>query len=207
MVLRHFWDGMHSLSAFTARNLAAALALDRSGRSLGTGRLLDVGGGGGAYAIELCRRFPALDVTIFDLPFVCDLTRPRIAEAGLTDRIAFRGGDFFTDELPRGHDTALLSNVLHDWGENEVQTIIDRCAAHLPSGGTLLICESFVDDDKRGPVQAALMSLNMLVETWGRNYTAAEYAHWLRAAGLEPEGVTPFPGLGANGVLTARKHK
>ncbi|MEV7104154.1 methyltransferase [Streptomyces atroolivaceus] len=169
------------------------------------GRLLDVGGGGAAFDIELCRRWPHLQATVFDLPFVCDLTRPRVAQATLSDRIAFAVGDFFTDRLPTGHDAVLLSNILHDWGEDDVQKIIAICADALPTGGQLLICESFVADGKQGPPLAALMSLNMLVETWGKNYTAAEYSGWLRAAGLEPEGVTPLGGLGANGVLVARK--
>lgn len=198
VVAEHFWDGMYSLSAYTARLLADAV--DLSGASL-----LDVGGGGGAFGIELSRRHPDLRVTIFDLPFVCELTQSRIDGAGLSDRIAFTAGDFFTNPLPPGHDVLLLSNILHDWNEHDVLRILQACADALPSGGRLLICESFVADDKTGPALAALMSLNMLVETWGRNYTAAEYSAWLTKAGLQPQGVTPFDGLGANGVLIARK--
>lgn len=196
-----FWEGMYSISAYTAQRLATAMDFGP------VGRLLDVGGGGGAFAIELCRSLPHLQVTVFDLPFVCDLTRPRVTEAALTDRIAFAPGDFLDagTPLPGAHDAVLLSNILHDWGESDVQKILAHCAAALPPGGALLICESFVADDKRGPAPAALMSLNMLVETWGRNYTAAEYGSWLRAAGLRPEPVVPFDAPGANGVLVARK--
>jgi SAM-dependent methyltransferase len=199
VVTEHFWHGMHSLSAYTARLLAEALDFGK------ISRLLDVGGGGAAFDLELCRRWPHLRTTVFDQSFVCDLTRPRVTAAGLEDRIAFAPGDFFTDRLPTGHDAVLLSNILHDWGESDVQQILATCADALPPGGLLLICESFVDDDKKGPPLAALMSLNMLVETWGRNYTAAEYSAWLRGAGLEPEDVIPFDGPGANGVLAARK--
>ena len=199
VMTEHFWNGMHSLSAYTAHLLAEALDFTP------IHRLLDVGGGGAAYDIELCKRHPHLRATIFDLPFVCDLTRPRVADAKLEDRISFAVGDFFTDALPTGHDALLLSNILHDWGEDDVRKILATCAAALPTNGLLLICESFVDDSKQGPPLAALMSLNMLVETWGRNYTADEYSTWMRGVGLEPQGVTPFEGLGANGVLVARK--
>jgi hypothetical protein len=54
----------------------------------------------------------------------------------------------------------------------------------LPSGGRIVISELLVNDEKTGPPAAALMSLNMLVETVGRNYTAAEYEQWLHAAGF-----------------------
>ncbi|MFI0479685.1 methyltransferase [Actinomadura sp. 9N215] len=198
-VAEYFWEGMYSLSANTARLLADAFDF----RAIN--RLLDVGGGGAAFGIELCRRYFDLQVTVFDLPFVCDLTRPRIARAGLEGRIGLAGGDFFADTLPTGHDALLLSNILHDWDEADVLRIIRVCADAIPPGGRLLICESFVADDKAGPPLAALMSFNMLVETWGRNYTAAEYSTWLSEAGLHPEGVTAFEGPGANGVLIARK--
>jgi hypothetical protein len=42
-----------------------------------------------------------------------------------------------------------------------------------------------MDDDKTGPVAAAMMSLNMLIEAEGRNYTWAEYSEWLEEAGFK----------------------
>jgi hypothetical protein len=199
VMVETFWGGMYSLSSYTARQLATVFDFGP------VVRLLDVGGGGAAFDIELCRSHPHLRATVFDLPFVCDLTRGRVQSADLEERIEFVAGDFFTDALPGEHDACLLSNILHDWGEVDVRRILAACADALVSGGYLLICESFVDDDKAGPPLAALMSLNMLVETWGRNYTAVEYSGWLRDAGLTVVGVRPFEAPGANGVLVARK--
>jgi precorrin-6B methylase 2 len=190
---------MYSLSRYTARQLARVVDFGQ------VRRLLDVGGGGAAFDIELCLAHPHLLATVFDLPFVCDLTRERVRSAELDDRIEFVGGDFFTDTLPGGHDALLLSNILHDWGEADVRRILGSCAKALASGGRLLLCESFVDDDRTGPPLAALMSLNMLVETWGRNYTVGEYSAWLSEAGLIVVGVRPFDAPGANGVLVAHK--
>jgi hypothetical protein len=51
----------------------------------------------------------------------------------------------------------------------------------------IIISELLVDDDKSGPAAAALMSLNMIIETEGRNCTASEYTAWLKDAGfVEP---------------------
>ncbi|WP_411139633.1 methyltransferase [Streptomyces sp. x-80] len=199
VMMEFFWEGMYALSAFSARRVAEKLDFTA------IRRVLDVGGGGGAFAVELCRHHPGLRVTIFDQPFVCDLTRPRIATAGLEDRIPLVAGDFFADRLPEGHDTVLLSNILHDWSEADARRILAVCADALPADGTLIICESFVGDDKRGPAPAALMSLNMLVETWGRNYTAAEYTSWLREVGLRTERVLPLDGAPTTAALVARK--
>jgi len=69
----------------------------------------------------------------------------------------------------------------------------------------VILTELMVDDDKTGPPAAALMSLNMLIETEGRNYTASEYTAWLDDTGfVEPRAVR-FDAPGATGAVIARK--
>ncbi|MCP2336084.1 acetylserotonin O-methyltransferase [Actinomadura rupiterrae] len=197
---RLFWDGLYPLSAVTARALAEAVDLGASRR------LLDVGGGGAAFAIELCRRFPKLDATVYDLPHVCELTAERLVAEGMADRIGVRPGDFFADaDLPGGHDTVLLSMVLHDWDEERDREILAKCFRALPSGGTVVVSELLVDDSGDGPLDAALMSLNMLAGTFGRNYTEGEYRGWLADAGFAGARTVRFRAPAANGVIIARK--
>jgi hypothetical protein len=119
-LLDTFWEAMHSLSSFTARTLADALDLDASRR------LLDVGGGSGAFAIELCRRYPSLRATVFDLPHVIDIAADKIADAELRDRITVHGGDFFADVLPSRHDVHLYSMIMHDWNEEHDRLLLRR---------------------------------------------------------------------------------
>jgi hypothetical protein len=194
-----FWDGLHSLSALTARALAEAVDLST------TSRLLDVGGGDAAFDIELCRRYPGLRAIVYDLPHVCELAADRIRAAGMSGRIGVYPGDFFEQDLPPGHDTILLSMVLHDWDEPHNRELLVKCFRALPAGGMIVISELFVDDDKTGPLDAALMSMNMLVGTHGRNYTAREYSAWLRAAGFDDPRAVRFRAPGANGAVLARK--
>ncbi len=199
-LLAVFWDAMHSLSIFTARALGAAV--DLTGRR----RLLDVGGGSGAYDIELCKLCPELNATVYDLPFVVEIAAKKVADAGLSDRIGTAGGDFFRDAtLPEGHDCILLSMILHDWNEDHDRDILARCFDALPSGGLIVISELLVNDEKTGPAPAALMSLNMLIETEGCNYTAREYATWLEDVGFQGVRTTYFDAPGANGAVCAIK--
>ena len=199
-MLELFWGAMHSLSTFTARALGEAV--DFSSYE----RLLDVGGGSGAYDIELCRGYPHLRATVHDLPFVTEIAARNIQEAGLADRIQTVGGDFFAEPaLPGGHDVILLSMILHDWNEEHNREILRKCFEALPSGGGIVISELLVNDEKSGPAPAALMSLNMLIETEGRNYTPAEYASWLEDIGFTNTGTVWFEAAGANGAVTARK--
>jgi len=200
-MLAHFWEAMHSLSILTARDLARTIDLGSRRR------LLDIGGGSGAYDIELCRRFPNLSGTVYELPHVATIAAEKIKEAGLSDRIETLDGDFFADrQLPAGHDVALLSMIMHDWDEERDHQILQKVWQALPSGGEVIISELLVDDSKTGPAPAALMSLNMLIETQGgRNYTAAEYAGWLTGLGFEDVRTVRFDAPGANGAVIGRK--
>jgi ubiquinone/menaquinone biosynthesis C-methylase UbiE len=199
-MLSLFWEAMHSISMFTARALGEAI--DFSGYK----RLLDVGGGSGAFDIELCRRYPALRATVFDLPEIVEIAAEKARQTEVGDRIETVAGDFFAQgALPVGHDAILLSMILHDWSETKGRELLRHCYDILPSGGAMMICELLVNDEKTGPAPAALMSLNMLIETEGRNYTPAEYRAWLAETGFRDIQTVWFEAAGANGVVVGRK--
>lgn len=202
-MMQTFWQAMHSLSVFTARALGEAIDFRKFRK------LLDVGGGSGAYDIELCLRYPNLSATVYDLPFVAEIAGERIAAAGLSDRITTVPGDFFADSTyPPGHDVILLSMIMHDWGEEEDRAILRKCYEALTPGGAVVISELLVNDEKTGPAPAALMSLNMLIETvGGRNYTGAELRAWLRDIGYSDVQVKWFEAPGANGAVIGYKPK
>ncbi|WP_127506521.1 methyltransferase [Actinoplanes solisilvae] len=200
-MLESFWGAMYSTSIFTAKELAAHVDLS------GSERLLDVGGGSGAYPIELCRLLPSLSATVFDLPHVCEIAAGNIAAAGLSDRIATTPGDFLTDEhLPEGHDVVLFSMILHDWDAATNQQLLTKAYEALAPGGRVVISELLLNAERTGPASAALMGMNMLVETvGGRNYSDAEYTDWLAAAGFTDIHTVHFDAPGANGAVIAIK--
>ncbi|MCO5084413.1 MAG: acetylserotonin O-methyltransferase [Rhizobiaceae bacterium] len=194
-----FWEAMHSLSTMTARKLGEAVDLSDFHR------LLDIGGGSGAYDIELCKQHGALRATVFDLPHVAEIAAGKIAEAGLADRVDAVGGSFF-DGVPDGYDVHLLSMIMHDWDETKNRALLSRSFEALPNGGAVVISELLVNDEKTGPAPAALMSLNMLIETeGGRNYTSAEYSAWLEEAGFRDIETVWFDGPAASGAVIGRK--
>lgn len=200
-IMATFWEAMHSLSTFTARVLGESVDFSRFQR------LLDVGGGSGAFDIELCRRYPRLHATVYDLPFVTEIASRNVADARLEGRIAVVPGDFFNDaKFPPGHDLILLSMIMHDWSEAEDRQVLRKCLEALPSGGAVVITELLVNDEKTGPPPAALMSLNMLIETrGGRNFTPAEYMRWLTDIGFHQVRTVWFDAAGANGAVLGFK--
>ncbi|MGB3387162.1 MAG: methyltransferase [Pseudaminobacter sp.] len=197
-MLAYFWEAMHSLSTMSARKLGEAVDFSRFRR------LLDIGGGSGAYNVELCKQYGELRATVFELPHVAEIAAGKIVEAGLADRVDAVGGSFF-DSLPDGYDVHLLSMVLHDWDEAKNRALLSRSFAALPSGGAVVITELLVNDEKTGPAPAALMSLNMLVETEGRNYTPGEYSAWLEEAGFLHIETVWFDAPAVNGAVIGHK--
>lgn len=53
-----------------------------------------------------------------------------------------------------------------------------------PTGGAVLLVEALLFEDGSGPLTAQLYSLNMLVQTEGRERTGAQYSALLAAAGF-----------------------
>ena len=196
---RVFTEAMHGISIQSGR--AVAEAFDFSKRK----QLLDVGGGSGAYCIEAVRRYRRFNAVLFDTTPVLEIAKQKIAEAGLSAQIETVSGDFFTEELPQGSDTILLSMILHDWGPDKNRAILRKCFDALPPGGAIIISELMLDDDKCGPPSAALLAMMMSVATEGRNYTWAEYEGWLKEAGFLRCKRIPLDSPGANGILVGHK--
>lgn len=196
---RIFTEAMYSFSVQSGKAVAAAFDLSAYTQ------LLDVGGASGAYCIEAARRYPHLRAVVFDIPPALEIAQEKIAEAGFADRIKTYPGDFFKEELPKGSDVVLLSMILHDWAPEKNRVIVRKCFDALSSGGTLIVSELMMNDDKTGPVPAALMSLNMLIETEGRNYTWGEYTEWLAEVGFIGIQRVSMESPGANGLLIGHK--
>ena len=196
---RIFTEAMHSLSAMAGRAVAEAFDFSKYRR------LLDVGGGSGAYCIETAKRWPHLQAVVYDIAPALEVAREKIAEAGLAGRILTLEGDFFTEALPKGSDVILLSMILHDWTPEKDLAILRKCYEALPSSGAVIVSELMMDDDETGPAPAALMSLNMLIECEGRNYTWAEYTEWLEQCGFRDIQRIPLQSPGANGLLIGYK--
>lgn len=151
----------------------------------GVRRMLDVGGGSGAYSIAFARANPELRAEIFDLQAVVPIAGEHIAAAGLTDRISLRAGDLRVDEFGVGFDLVLVSAICHMLGPDDNQALLERCFRALAPRGRVVVQDFLLQADKTAPKSAALFSLNMLVGTsQGSSYSIDEYAAWLHAAGF-----------------------
>jgi hypothetical protein len=175
-------DFLHGHSLAMGDKLAGAVSLE------GVHKMMDVGGGSGAVSIALCRANPSLRSVVLDREQVLAKTTEHVARAGLSDRIDGLAANMFTDELPRDCDAAVIANLLHDFSPERAAEILGRVADALPAGGKLLVMEIAPDDDRSGPVHAAVFTVTMIVNTEGGvAYTRAELRSMIEAAGFTVE--------------------
>jgi (2Fe-2S) ferredoxin/SAM-dependent methyltransferase len=184
-----FIAAMHKNATFRAPVAARAVGLD------GVRRMLDVGGGSGAYAIAFAQTEPGLAVDILDLPDVVPIAERYIDQAGLGARVKARVGDLRRDPFGSGYDLVLFSAICHMNSPEENRDMLGRAFAALASGGRVVIHDFILNPDKAGPKTGALFALNMLVGTRaGDSYSGEEYTEWLRGAGFSDIRRAALPG-------------
>jgi (2Fe-2S) ferredoxin/predicted O-methyltransferase YrrM len=166
-------------------------------------RMLDVGGGSGAYSIAFARANSALRADILDLAAVEPIARRHILEAGVADRVQVRAGDLRSDRLVgpgarpgEGYDLVFLSAICHMLDPAENLDLLRRCREALAPGGRVVIQDFILEADKTAPRFAALFALNMLVGTrGGSSYSEPEYVAWLGEAGFREIRRARLPGI------------
>ncbi|MEI6682544.1 MAG: methyltransferase [Bacteroidota bacterium] len=174
-----FIAAMHARAGKQAVETADALDLSS------TGKVLDVGGGSGAFAFAMIRRNPFIRATIFDLPNIIPITERYIAQSGLSDKVDTVTGDYLADDLGKDYDLALMSAIIHINSPEENILLIRKGAAALNPGGQLVILDHIMSADRTEPAVGAIFALNMLVGTLhGDTYTRDEISGWMEAAGL-----------------------
>jgi SAM-dependent methyltransferase len=113
--------------------------------------LLDVGGATGGYCTAIRQSNPHLRCILFDQEQVRPIAEKYITEAGDSDYVTFVAGNFF-NELPKGADVVLVSQIIHHWTPEDGLTILRNIYDSMDPGGTLLVKEYFMNDDWSGPM-------------------------------------------------------
>jgi (2Fe-2S) ferredoxin/2-polyprenyl-3-methyl-5-hydroxy-6-metoxy-1,4-benzoquinol methylase len=161
----------------------------------GVTRMLDVGGGSGAYSIAFASADENLQVDLLDLATVIPIAEGHIKSAGLAGRVRTRPGDLRADKFGEGYDVVFVSAICHMLGPDENKDLLKRCFEALAPKGRIVIQDFILEPDKTAPKSAALFALNMLVGTQaGSTYTEAEYATWLIEAGFQDVRHVRLPG-------------
>jgi precorrin-6B methylase 2 len=155
---------------------------------------IDIGTAQGAVPVQIASAHPHLQGGGFDLPPVKPVFEKFVAQHGLSDRVSFHGGDFFTEPLPSA-EVLIMGHILHDWNLDEKRMLLEKAYQALPEGGSLVVYDSIIDDERRTNAFGLLMSLNMLIETpGGFDYTGADCCAWMKDAGFREARVEHLVG-------------
>jgi hypothetical protein len=148
-------------------------------------RLVDVGGGNGQLLATILTRAPELRGMVFDQPAGVSDAWDTVWAAGAADRCEVAAGDFFA-AVPSGGDAYLLKSVIHNWDDEQAEVILRNCRAAMADEGTLLLVERVMPARVESPAVGRVVwsDVNMLVNTYGRERTEAEYRDLFATAGF-----------------------
>ncbi len=140
--------------------------------------ILDVGGGDGTVLAAILLAHPYLRGRVLELSPTATAATNRFAGAGLDDRASAVSGSFF-DLLPVGADAYLVSDILHDWDDDNARKILAGCHRAAAPNGTVVVIEPV-----RGQGVSTAMDLFMLMCFSGRERTTDELARLAADCGL-----------------------
>ncbi len=155
--------------------------------------ILDVGGGSGIYSAVWLVMNREARATQIDWANVNRLARDFVGRAGAADRFRTVDGDFHEVDFGTSeHDVAVYSHIAHQESPSSNVAIFRKLRKALKPGGTLVISDFVVADDRSGPPFALLFRNEMLLHSKeGSTWRRADYQKWLSEAGFERVSFEP----------------
>jgi len=160
-------------------------------------KILDIGGGSGAYCIEACKRYPHLAATVLDLPEVTVVANEFIAESNLSNQIQTLAADFNSDPLPVDADLIIMASNLPMYGREAINKVVCNAFQALMPGGEMHLIGEALDIDRTGPSDPALWGLaQTLNNSTGLAHSIGDCLDYFENAGFSDISVTEFvPGV------------
>lgn len=177
---RSYHASTYSIGTGAARRFTKRV--DLSGRR----RLLDLGGGSGAYSIQAVKTHPQLSAIVLDLPPVTVVAKEYIRDADVEDRVSVLPGDFTSTPFPNDVDVVLMASNMAIYEEAVIADIVRRVYHALVPGGEFHLLGEMLDDDRSGPLDAALWGIGEAVNhSRGKAHTIGQCLGYFRDAGFD----------------------
>ena len=159
-------------------------------------RLLDLGGGSGAYSINAVKTYEGLEAIVFDLPPVTVVTQEYLDRNEVTARVTAHGGDFINDPLPTGCDIAVMASNLPIYNATNIQKVVQKTFDALEPGGEMHLVGETLNADGIGPLDASMWGMaEVLYGSGGRSHSVTECIGYFENAGfIDVQNVDFVPG-------------
>jgi hypothetical protein len=151
--------------------------------------ICDVGGGQGAFLLQILSNYPDIEGVVADLPGAIPSAEKMIANAGHRVRCKAVTHDFLKGAPPIC-DGYFLVNVLHDWEDEMCCQILKNISYVMTADSKLWIVEYLLEAGPGFSV-AKLLDLEVLVMGGGRERSTDEYTALVNSAGLTVSKVFP----------------
>jgi hypothetical protein len=182
------------LAAMTGISRGANMAIARQVPWSHYRTFADVGTAQGDLAVQVALANPHLRGIGFDLAEVAPVFEEYVEQHGLGGRLSFKAGNFFDDSMPKA-DVITMGHILHDWNLDEKKMLLGKAYEAISPGGSVVVYDSVIDDDRSKNAFGLMMSLNMLIESpGGFDYTGADCMGWMREVGFREARVEHLVG-------------
>ena len=160
-------------------------------------KMMDLGGGSGAYSIVAAKAHPGLKAVVFDLPPVVEVTKEFIANNNIEERVSTQAGDFTKDNFPEECDIVVMASNLPQYNREIINQVIAKAYNSLLPGGEMHLIGEILDDDRAGPLDAAIWGLyETMSNSTGVTHTRADCVSYFEQAGFRQVQVHDFvPGI------------
>jgi predicted O-methyltransferase YrrM len=195
MVDNPFWHmlvpAIAALSFPVAQLAAEKLGIAKAGAI----SWLDVGGGSGVWSAVWLGANKQARGTQLDWPTVNHIARQYVGNFGVADRFQTIDGDFHTTDFGSGqYDFAIFAHIAHQESPADNTAIFQRLRQALKPGGTLIINDFVLSDERTGQPFAMMFASQMLLVTKdGSTWRQSDYREWLRKAGFQSVEIVPTP--------------
>ena len=143
-------------------------------------RIVDVGGSRGTLLAWFLKAVPGATGVVLDRAESLAAAPGYLASAGVADRAELVAGNFLA-EVPDG-DLHVLSQVMHNWDDENVRRIAGNCARAARPGGSLVVIEYALPSAPE-PANGHLQDILMMVLFGGRERTLEEHRELIEPAG------------------------
>lgn len=176
---RHYHAATYSIGMGAGRRFCAQV--DLSTRK----KLLDLGGGSGAYSINAVKTYPNLTAVVLDLPPVVEVTQEYLRENGVTDRVSTLAADFTTATFPDDVDAIVMASNLPIYNEEMIQLVVQKAYNALLPGGEMHLVGEMLYNDRSGPLDAAMWGMHEAIcGSAGKAHTIAQGMRYFHNAGF-----------------------
>ncbi len=188
-----FWEDLVPAIATLSVPVALVAAERLKLAQAGPVSIFDVGGGSGIYSAIWLGINPQARSTQFDWANVNRIAKDFVGKRGVGDRFRTVDGDFHEADFGNAeHDFAVYSHIAHQESPAQNVATFRKIRKALKPGGTFVISDFVVDDDRSGPPFSLIFRSTMLLRTKeGATWTRSNYETWLKEAGFRNVSIEP----------------